>query len=229
METKTIQLKNGGHVIVDEDDFEALNQFRWFRSSGGYAHRQGWDKGVHWVVFMHRVVNKTPDGMFTDHANGVKTDNRKSNLRTCDKRQNSANRPKQKQESVLSQYKGVDFHQKTGYWRARVNDGGFRKTTYHKTEQQAALDYNQMAIERFGEFASLNDVPHGTIPTVRKPKSSRFRGVSYQVKSCKWRAALEKAGKGISLGQYATEEDAARAYNSGALVHFGERARLNEI
>lgn len=178
---------------------------------------------------MHRVVNNTPEGLFTDHANGVKTDNRKSNLRTCDKRQNSANRPKQKQASVLSKFKGVDFHSKTGYWRARINDGEFRKTTYHKTEQQAALDYNRMAVERFGEFAQLNEVPHGTIPTVRKPKSSRFRGVCYRASENKWRAALEVGGKGVSLGRHATEEDAARAYNAGAIKYFGERARLNTI
>lgn len=230
----TIKLKNGGETTVDCDDYERLSKFEWFKSSNGYALRQGWtgdrsDSKNHWTIYMHRDVNQTPEGMFTDHANGNKLDNRKCNLRTCDKRQNSANRPKIRKTGLCSNLKGVSFHPASGMWRARIRDGKWERTTYHKSEGQAALDYNRMAKERFGDFAQLNHLPDGIIPTPVRTKSSKFRGVSFNKKSKLWIASLEKSGKGIHLGSFQTETEAAECYNQGAKIHFGERAKLNQI
>lgn len=226
---KTVKLVNGGETIVDESDFEWVSQFRWFKSSAGYAHRQGWTNRKHWCVFLHRVLNNTPDHLFTDHANGNKLDNRRSNLRTCTKGQNAANVCKWKKPSLLSEYKGVVFHKQSGLWMANIQFKGRKIATYHKTEQQAALDYNRMAVECFGEFAKLNNVPCGTIATVRRVKSSKYRGVSFHKRTERWRAALETGGKAVHLGAFSTEIEAAFCYNEGAKLHFGERAKLNEI
>lgn len=161
---KTIKLVNGGETIVDESDFEWVSQFRWFKSSAGYAHRQGWTAprhkgGEHWCVWLHRDINKTPEHLFTDHVNGNKLDNRRSNLRTCNKAQNVANSGKLKHKRATSKLKGVGFFKPAGLWTSRIKCGAIRKTNYHKTEQEAALDYNRMAIEYFGEFAQLNPIP----------------------------------------------------------------------
>lgn len=42
-----------------------------------------------------------------------------------------------------------------------------------------------------------------------------------------WRASLQHNGKHLSFGSYATEEEAARAYDAKALELWGEFARLN--
>jgi hypothetical protein len=58
---------------------------------------------------------------------------------------------------------------------------------------------------------------------------SKYKGVVYRKDAKLWRATLTKNWKQISLGYYKTEEEAAVAYNAGALKHFGEFARLNVI
>jgi hypothetical protein len=50
--------------------------------------------------------------------------------------------------------------------------------------------------------------------------SSRFRGVSWQKQTSKWRVFIQLDGEKKYIGLFANELDAARAYN-GALVEFG--------
>lgn len=59
--------------------------------------------------------------------------------------------------------------------------------------------------------------------------TSGYKGVSYRKEQDRWRAFIRVNKKGISLGQYATAIEAARAYNEAALKYFGEYALLNEI
>lgn len=228
---KIINLVNGGQTIVSEEDYEYLSSFRWFRSSHGYAyrqwneHRNGWVR--HHALWMHRLINGTPPRLFTDHANGNKLDNRRSNLRTCNKAQNSANRPKNRINGTI--YKGVSFHPSTGLWRARVKDGKWQKTTYHKTEEQAALDYNRMATEHFGEFAYHNQIPDGTEPTIHRKKSCIYRGVAFKKKQKlnPYEAGIESNGQWLFLGGFPTAEEAAVKYNEWAVKLHGDKARLN--
>lgn len=58
---------------------------------------------------------------------------------------------------------------------------------------------------------------------------SRHRGVSWDKKASRWRAKLKNNGITINLGNYSSEDDAAAAYNAGAVEHFGEHAQLNDI
>ncbi len=60
--------------------------------------------------------------------------------------------------------------------------------------------------------------------------TSRYRGVRLGKEPryrYKWRAMLRTGGRWISLGRFATEEEAARAYDVAALRYFGASARLN--
>lgn len=231
---KLIPLQNGGQAIVDVEDHEALSKERWFRDTGGYASRQGWERDEdgklrHWTIWLHRVVNKTPEGMFTDHKNGNKLDNRKGNLRTCDKAQNSANRPKSKRSQLSSNLKGVSFHRSTGLWRARLQFAGKTQTTYHKTAEQAGLDYNRMAQEQFGEFSQSNEVPRGTQPTEHKPTTSQYRGVSWWKGEQRWIAAIGHGKTRAIVGRFRDEREAALAWNEAAKLRYGERATLNQL
>ena len=59
--------------------------------------------------------------------------------------------------------------------------------------------------------------------------TSRFRGVSLFKESNKFRASITVNEKHIHLGLFVDEEDAARAYNDAAKIHFGEFASLNDV
>jgi hypothetical protein len=60
-----------------------------------------------------------------------------------------------------------------------------------------------------------------------KPCSSIYKGVSRY--RDKWNARITVHGQRIHLGVFNNEFDAAIAYNSAAVVAFGEFARLNRI
>jgi hypothetical protein len=87
-QTKEIPLSRGEVAVVDEEDYEKVINFgRWWCSDTGYAICHIGTKKVR----MHRLINNTPKGLITDHINGNRLDNRKTNLRTVDHKENAAN------------------------------------------------------------------------------------------------------------------------------------------
>lgn len=64
----------------------------------------------------------------------------------------------------------------------------------------------------------------------RKGKhSSTYKGVSYHKGASKWVAQISKSKTHYHLGLFATQEEAAVAYNKKALELYGEFAALNEV
>lgn len=63
----------------------------------------------------------------------------------------------------------------------------------------------------------------------RKNTSSRFKGVCWAKSKRFWKAEIQFEKTRISLGYFASEIDAARAYNAAAVQYHGEYARLNII
>lgn len=142
---KEIVLSNGQVAIVDDEDFEKVNQRQWYKGTRGYAEAKANGKSV----FMHRLILDAPVGMQVDHANQDKLDNRKCNIRLATASQNAANRNKRVDSSS---YKGV--RKKRRKWRAEIDKGG--KTHYlgyFISAKKAALAYDMKARELYGEFA----------------------------------------------------------------------------
>jgi hypothetical protein len=125
---KKIKLTNGLETIVDDDIFELVSKMSWGISQSGYAIHHVWHKipQKRQTIFLHRLVNDTPDGEITDHINQDKLDNRKSNLRTVDKSVNAHNSKIPRNNT--SGYKGVQWFKPHGLWSARIK---VRGKTYH--------------------------------------------------------------------------------------------------
>ena len=61
-----------------------------------------------------------------------------------------------------------------------------------------------------------------------KLTSSQYKGVTWDKRIKKWKAII-KYGRNITLGHFANEIDAARAYNTAAREYFGEFAAINQL
>lgn len=59
------------------------------------------------------------------------------------------------------------------------------------------------------------------------PKTSRFKGVSWDAVAARWAARITVDGFAIDLGRFDVEEEAARAYDAASLERHGEHGRTN--
>lgn len=86
-----------------------------------------------------------------DHINGVRNDNRISNLRLATHSQNRANVAKYSNNT--SGYKGVHWHKQNRKWQAVVNVNGKRISCgLFASREEAHAAYCKKAAEVFGEF-----------------------------------------------------------------------------
>lgn len=144
----------GGHpaTIVDADAGAAVFARNWYLHSGKYA-ASGPRTSVR--VFLHRLLLQVPEGMFVDHINGDKLDNRRCNLRAATAHQNARNRANHQKTS--SRFKGVYFHKHTRKWKGTIHvDGKHSHLGLFANEEDAARAYDAAARQHYGEFARLN-------------------------------------------------------------------------
>ena len=159
---KEIPLTQGFVTIVDDEDFEELNKYKWYviKSRNVYYAAHKIKKDGHWnnIQFMHQAILGVHGG---DHIDGDGLNNQRSNLRPCTHGQNAANARKTTRKCT-SKYKGVSYHkgdQRKKRWQVQICVNNKRMTVGHfETEEAAAVCYNEKAIELFGEFARLNEI-----------------------------------------------------------------------
>ena len=158
---RLIPLTQGKFAIVDDEDFELLNRWKWFARKSEktfYATRNATAKDCvgRRTIRMHRVVLglEPKDKRISDHRNHNGLDNRRENLRIATRLQNQQNRKSQKGISI---YKGVHWDNINKKWRSQIQQNYKR---FHlgefETEIEAAKSYDVAARKLFGEFAKLN-------------------------------------------------------------------------
>ena len=153
---KKIKLTQGKFTIVDDSDFEYLNQWKWYLDKK-YAKRTIYPRK--WE-YLHRKLLNAPRGTEIDHINHDTLDNRKSNLRICYKSNNQHNALIRSDNKTG--YKGVYFDSNWKKFRASVcinnkiihirngKDCGF------DTAKEAAQARDRIALEYHKDFAYLN-------------------------------------------------------------------------
>ena len=152
---KQIELTQGKFALVDDDDFEELNQYNWCFSHG-YAVRYVTVSVKRTTQGMHRLVTNCATDMDVDHINHDRLDNQKANLRVCSTSENCHNQ-KVRTYAKSSRFKGVCFNKKLGKWEAKIQLNNKQKYLgLFENEIDAAIAYNNAAIEFFGEFALIN-------------------------------------------------------------------------
>lgn len=152
---------NIGFAIIDAEDLELVSRYRWRfcqrTTRLAYAVTSYKKADGKWkLIFMHRLIAKTPEGVMTDHRDGNGLNNCKSNLRIATNAQNQHNAGI-RVDKRHSKYKGVTKDRKR--WRAQIRIKG--KKTYlgnYTTERDAALAYDLAAQQHFGEYANINGI-----------------------------------------------------------------------
>lgn len=142
---KEIELTQNKTTIVDNEDYEKLNQYKW-HYDGGYARRNktisvgrrtGWR--MHWDI-----VGKPEGRLEVDHIDGDGLNNQKSNLRIGTHRQNMQNMSIHKDNK--SGYKGVYWHKLLKKWQSSIwiNGGHIHLGSFNNKEDAINAINNEM-------------------------------------------------------------------------------------
>lgn len=150
-----IALSQGRFALVDDEDYEWLNQWKWCAARSSktdhyYAQRSVYQNGKQTLIKMHRFIMNPPANLFIDHIDGDGLNNQRSNLRIVNMRQNMQNqRIKIRQRS--SRYVGVYYEKHKKRWRAQIEiDHQNVHLGSYATEEEAYAAYLKK-LEELGE------------------------------------------------------------------------------
>lgn len=151
---KEILLNKDFITLVDDEDYDYLNQWRWCVDNGYVVRGIRNGKAVK-KIYMHRLLLNPENDLVIDHIDGNKLNNQKHNLRICSIKDNVRNR-KKANKKMSSKYKGVHYLKNNNTWQAYINNGKRIYLGSFKTEKEAAIAYNEAALIYHGNFAKLN-------------------------------------------------------------------------
>lgn len=170
---KKIKLTQGKYAIVDDENFEKINQFKWYA-----AYMRGYWRAVRKIrkpngkralQYMHRFIMNCPDGLEVDHRNHNGLNNQKHNLRICTHAENQHNR---KLQNGTSKFKGVCWERNRKKWHTQINLNNEKiNLGYFINEIAAAKAYDKKAIEIFGKFVCLNFIKESRLQGGKNEKN----------------------------------------------------------
>lgn len=244
-------IKSDKKALIDDEDFDFVSKYTWrlqWSNQKGkpiyYASATMEYDGFKWYgPGMHRIILGQVEPMVIDHIDGNGLNNQRSNLRICTPLQNSWNKGKRHHGSASKDYKGIFFSKAHNSWGAsvRYNQKQISLGSF-PSEIEAAIAYDIGASLAYGEYARLNFPENTEYPMELKQKivsrlngtfqsfTSQYFGVSY-VKTItaakKWYASIKYQTKGIALGAYLTEHEAAVAYDIAVVYLGGDPRKCN--
>ena len=155
-----INLTQGKVALVNDEDYEEINRYKWYavkKPHSFYAVRMSPRiQGERDTVWMHRAILGIGGGLDVDHIDRDGLNNTRENLRVATRSQNRANLIS---KCGSSKYKGVYWRNRGNRWEAQIGFNGDRLFLgSFSDEADAALRYNEAAIQLFGEFARINAI-----------------------------------------------------------------------
>ncbi len=154
---KTIKLTKNKVALVDDEDFERLNQYKWkaiLSCSKWYAIRSFRVNGEQKTILMHREIMNAQAGVIIDHKFSDGLDNRKENLRPCTPQQNGFNKKHPSKRNSNTGIKGVSWNSVRRKFQATIGFNGAPVILgYFTVLADADQAYRVAEIKYFGEFA----------------------------------------------------------------------------
>ena len=159
-------------------------------------------RSIHQLV-AESFLNHKPNGYISvvNHIDFNKLNNCIENLEIVSQRKNS----NKKHITSSSSFTGVSFVKNLKKWKGQIVTGtNLKYLGLFETEIEAHEFYKK----------ALISIQNGDEIIVKKPKlTSKFRGVSWNKNTKKWRATININGKQIHLGLFENELKASEAYN----------------
>lgn len=157
-------------------------------------------KTVHQLVAM-TFLNHTPDGykLVVDHKDNDKLNNRLSNLQLISQRENTS-----KDKNGTSKYTGVFWVKHINKWVSQITvNGKSKRIGYFDLEEEAGMYYQD----------ALKSLENNTEIKVKEVVfSSKYKGVTWDKASNKWKSQIIINGKKKHLGRFDSEIEAHHAY-----------------
>ena len=153
---KQIELTQGKVALVDDEDYERLNNFKWYahkKRNRYYALRGICINSKSDIIRMHREILNAIGKIQVDHINGNGLDNRKENLRLCTNQQNHCNQKNPQKNNKLG-IKGVHLDKKGKKFTAQIKiKGKVINLGFFNVLGDADSAYRIAENKYFGEFA----------------------------------------------------------------------------
>lgn len=162
MPSFTLQSIHGPtEVLFDEKDQSLVDAYSWYRHRGGYISGTLRGKGARMAktVYMHRLFMQPPEGLTVDHINGIRTDNRRCNLRCVPYSLNNLNQNNRMRKDNTHGVRGASLHRPSGLWQARVTIGGKRHNLGYFSTADAAGEAYQAAVRQWLPAQCLDPRP----------------------------------------------------------------------
>lgn len=139
----------GFDVVIDDSLMPIFNSCKWYIVKNRRTHYLYNGKQL-----FHRIaLGVTDSNILVDHKDGNGLNNSLDNLRTCTRSQNGANRRTAHKKE--GQFFGI-FKARSKYRASLTKDGISHKSRVFTTQEEAAKEYDRMAMHFHGAFAKTN-------------------------------------------------------------------------
>jgi len=230
---KTIKLgtkrKDQGEIttIVSVEDFDMLSKYSWSLGSSGYV--QGRVNGK--TTRMSGLIMNAKHGQIVDHINGIKTDNRRCNLRLSNSLLNGRNIRKHKTKTPpTSIYRGI-YRNKQGIYLVKIKlDNIVHNIGRYDTELNAAEAWDMYIVHNKLDNIELNFPGKRDEYLQReykeyKPKQSSRQFIGVKKSGNVYEALIGVKNRRIYIGSFKNIIEAAEKYDDYIVTNniFGKK------
>ena len=149
---KSLMLQNScSSAVVDSSQFSKASTERWYLTRKGYVACASLKPPILLHEFLFGSASK---GKMWDHRSRNKLDNRRKNLRKVIRSQNILNSGVRRDNT--SGFRGVDYHETSGLWRARASINGKPQSLGYFTDPIEAAKVRDAVVRKHDSRAFLN-------------------------------------------------------------------------
>ena len=157
LDTHGVLQLGASEFLFDVEDLSLVQSPEWYRDKDGYLVSCYFFCGRRCFTRFHRIVMHAQPNQFVDHINRNRADNRKQNLRCCDRSENMRNRSLQRTNT--SGVAGVYFDKERNKWTASITFNSKRIYIGRFCEKEdAILARLSKEAELFKDFAPQREL-----------------------------------------------------------------------